>query len=47
VLAENHAVAKRLAEVEKTLVTHDVTLRDIYQRINRCSAPARTAAQKK
>jgi hypothetical protein len=33
VLATNQVVAKRLAEVEKTLVTHDAALRDIYQRI--------------
>jgi phage regulator Rha-like protein len=33
VLADNQVMAKRLAEVEKTLVTHDAALRDIYQRI--------------
>jgi len=33
VLATNQVMGKRQAEVEKTLVTHDAALRDIYQRI--------------
>ncbi len=33
VLATNQVMGKRVAEVEKTLVTHDAALRDIYQRI--------------
>jgi ORF6N domain len=33
VLAENQVMAKRMADVEKTLVTHDAALRDIYQKI--------------
>jgi hypothetical protein len=33
VLAENLVMAKRMAQVEKTIVTHDAALRDIYQRI--------------
>jgi hypothetical protein len=33
VLAESHVMAKRLAELEKTLMMHDSALRDIYQKI--------------
>ncbi len=33
VIATNQVMGKRLAEVEKTLITHDAALRDIYQRI--------------
>jgi hypothetical protein len=32
-LAANHALAKRLAEIEKTVLTHDTALRDLYQKI--------------
>lgn len=32
-LIANSAVLKRLAEVDKTLLTHDVALRDIYQKL--------------
>jgi hypothetical protein len=32
-MAANAAVLKRLAEIEKTLVIHDVTLRDIVQKL--------------
>jgi hypothetical protein len=39
-------MGKRLAEVEKTLVTHDAALRDIYQRIKPLLLPAaRSCAQ--
>ena len=47
VLATNQAVAKRLAEVEKTLVTHDVALRDIYQRIKPLLLPPPDPPRKK
>jgi ORF6N domain len=32
-LAANHAMAKRLAEIESTVLTHDTALRDLYQKI--------------
>jgi hypothetical protein len=32
-MAANATVLKRLAEIEKTLVIHDVTLRDIVQKL--------------
>ncbi len=47
VLAENQVVAKRLAEVEKTLVTHHAALRDIYQRIKPLLLPAPDLPRKK
>jgi hypothetical protein len=31
--AANAAILKRLAEIDKTLLTHDVALRDIYQKL--------------
>lgn len=47
VLSENQVVAKRLAEVEKTLVTHDVALRDIYLRIKPLLLPPPEAPRKR
>jgi hypothetical protein len=47
VLADNQIMAKRLAEVEKTLVTHDVALRDIYQRIKPLFLPPHDPPRKK
>ena len=47
VLATNQVVAKRLAEVEKTLVTHDAALRDIYQRIKPLLLPPPDPPRKK
>lgn len=32
-VAANAAILKRLAEIDKTLLTHDVALRDIYQKL--------------
>jgi hypothetical protein len=32
-LAANNALAKRLAEIEKTVLTHDAALHDLYQKI--------------
>lgn len=32
-LAADHAMAKRLAEIESTVLTHDTALRDLYQKI--------------
>ena len=32
-IAANAAILKRLAEIDKTLLRHDVTLRDIYQKL--------------
>jgi hypothetical protein len=32
-LGANQAVARRLAEIDNTLLTHDAALRDLYQKI--------------
>ena len=32
-LSANQAIAKRLAEIDNTLLTHDTALRDLYQKI--------------
>ena len=32
-LSANAAILKRLAEIDKTLLMHDVALRDIYQKL--------------
>lgn len=47
VLATNQVMGKRLAEVEKTLVTHDAALRDIYQRIKPLLLPPPDPPRKK
>ena len=47
VLADNQVIAKRLAEVEKTLVTHDAALRDIYQKIRPLLLPPSDPPRKK
>jgi hypothetical protein len=47
VLAENLVMAKRMAEVEKTIVTHDAALRDIYQRIKPLLLPPPEPPRKK
>jgi hypothetical protein len=47
VLAANQGMARRLAEVEKTLVTHDAALRDIYQRIKPLLLPPPDPPRKK
>ena len=39
-LAANAAILKRLAEIDKTLLRHDVTLRDIYQKLLPLLQPA-------
>jgi phage regulator Rha-like protein len=46
-LATNQVMGKRLAEVEKTLVTHDAALRDIYQRIKPLLLPPPDPPRKK
>jgi hypothetical protein len=38
-LAANAAILKRLAEIDKTLLEHDTTLRDIYQKLLPLLAP--------
>jgi hypothetical protein len=38
-LAANVAILKRLAEIDKTLLTHDAALRDIYQKLRPLLAP--------
>ncbi len=47
ILATNETMGKRLAEVEKTLVTHDSALRDIYQRIKPLLLPPPDPPRKK
>lgn len=47
VLTENQVMARRMAEVEKTLVTHDAALRDIYQRIKPLLLPPPDPPRKK
>ena len=37
--AANAAILKRLAEIDKTLLTHDTALRDIYQKLRPLLAP--------
>ena len=37
--AANHAILKRLAEIDKTLLTHDAALRDIYRKLRPLLAP--------
>jgi hypothetical protein len=32
-LSANQTISKRLAEIERTLLTHDAALRDLYQKI--------------
>jgi hypothetical protein len=32
-LATNHGILKRLAEIDKTLLVHDSALRDLYQKL--------------
>jgi hypothetical protein len=46
-LAESHVMAKRLAEVEKTLVTHDAALVDLYQKIRPLLLPPPDPPRKK
>ncbi len=38
-LVANAAILKRLAEIDKSLLTHDVALRDIYQKLRPLLAP--------
>jgi hypothetical protein len=38
-LATNAAILKRLAEIDKNLLVHDVALRDIYQKLRPLLAP--------
>jgi hypothetical protein len=47
VLADNRIMARRMAEVEKTLVTHDSALRDIYHRIKPLLLPPPDPSRKK
>ena len=47
VLAENQVMAKRMADVEKTLVTLDAALRDIYQKIRPLLLPPPDPPHKK
>jgi phage regulator Rha-like protein len=46
-LADTQLTAKRLAEIEKTLLTHDVALRDIYKKIAPLLLPAPEPPRKK
>ena len=47
VLAENQVMANRMADVEKTLLTHDAALRDIYQKIRPLLLPPPDPPRKK
>ena len=47
VLASHQGVTKRLTEAEKTLLTHDAALRDIYQRIQPLLLPPPDLPRKK
>jgi len=47
VLASNQVMGKRLSDVEKTLMTHDAALRDIYQRIQPLLQPPPEPPRKK
>jgi ORF6N domain-containing protein len=38
-VAVNDAIQKRLAEIDKTLLSHDVALRDVYQKLRPLLAP--------
>ncbi len=38
-LATNATILKRLAEIDKKLVTHDVILRDVYEKLRPLMAP--------
>ena len=46
-LAANAAILKRLAEIDKTLLRHDVTLRDIYQKLLPLLQPAPTPPKRR
>jgi len=41
-LAANAAILKRLAEIDKTLLTHDLALRDVFQKLRPLLAPPPT-----
>jgi len=45
-LAANAAILKRLAEIDKTLLTHDLALRDIYQKLRRRGRSTRLSSRK-
>jgi hypothetical protein len=38
-VAANAAILKRLAEIDKTLLQHDVALRDVYRKLQPLLAP--------
>jgi hypothetical protein len=44
-LAANTAILKRLAEIDRTLLTHDVALRDIYLKLRPLLTPAPVPAR--
>ena len=46
-VSTNQTLGKRMADVEKTLVTHDAALRDIYQRIQPLLLPPPEPPRKK
>jgi hypothetical protein len=45
-LTANSTILKRLAEIDKTLLQHDTTLRDIYQKLLPLLAPAPEPARR-
>ncbi len=46
-LAANAEILKRLAQIDKTLLTHDAALRDIYQKLLPLLAPPPTPPKRK
>ena len=45
-LATSAIIMKRLAEIDKKLVTHDVILRDVYEKLRPLMAPPPESARK-
>jgi hypothetical protein len=46
-LSANQAIAKRLAEIDNTLLTHDAALRDLYQKIRPLLLPPQDPPRRK
>ena len=45
-LLANATIIKRLAEIDKKLITHDVILRDVYEKLRPLMAPPPEPPQK-
>jgi hypothetical protein len=46
-VASNAAILKRLAEIDKTLLQHDATLRDVYQKLLPLLQPAPASSKRR